>query len=65
MSARADAEKINKIFLKHWSAFKKELSGHKELQEAEEKRLAWSMFLASASRFLHDQTKGKNNETNT
>jgi hypothetical protein len=62
MSARADAEKINQIFLKHWKAFKKELSGHKELQEVEDKRLAWSMFLASASRFLHDQIKGNNNE---
>ena len=59
MSARSDAEKINQIFLKHWKAFKKELSGHKELQEVEDRRLAWSMFLASASRFLHDQIKGK------
>lgn len=57
MSSRADAEKINKIFLKHWTKFKQELAVDKELQQAEDKRLAWTMFLTVASRFVHDQIK--------
>lgn len=57
MSSRADAEKINKIFLNHWAKFKQELAVDKELQQAEDKRLAWTMFLTSASLFIYNQTK--------
>ena len=62
-SARSDADKITTIFMKHWAAFKKELSVAKELEHAEDKRLAWTMFLTGASMFLYNQTKqGKKRE---
>ena len=62
-SARSDADKITTIFMKHWAEFKKELSVAKELEHAEDKRLAWTMFLTGASMFLYTQTKqGKKRE---
>ena len=62
-SARSDADKITTIFMKHWAEFKKELSVAKELEHAEDKRLAWTMFLTGASMFLYNQTKqGKKRE---
>tara|TARA_R110000822_G_scaffold99197_1_gene223984 strand:- start:1371 stop:1532 length:162 start_codon:yes stop_codon:yes gene_type:complete len=41
--------------MKHWAAFKKELSVAKELEHAEDKRLAWTMFLTGASMFIYKQ----------